>query len=909
MISLSIQEKAHKEALHQIYTSSKLGIGGHLIAILIVAYMLMDKVSSGVILLGLIAHLTTLMGRTLLVIQYKKNQDTILDIKTLNRWQKSYLIGSFLTGLLWGLLPFFIGILTPEYHFLIFAIIIGLGGAGLSTLGLIFPIYLAYLLPMLGITTIWLFLQNETLYVSTALMTLLGIFYYLKTSKRFSHDFKEAYIKTETSKFYLDELRKEHDALVKSNIINHKLTERMELALTGSNTSIVDWNLTNNEFYLSPSWKEMLGYSDDELPNIILTWRERVHKSDKKNLFVSLRRAKNEKREYYENNHRLKHKDGHWVWILGRAQLLYDENGTAVRMVGTHADITKEKELQLKYSQQAQMIEQIHDSVISTDLEGTITSCNYGTELLLGYKSAELVGKHITMIYLKEDFEILGKNIEAVKQNGDYHTTIRLVKKSQEVIDADLSLSLIKDEKGNVIGLVGYSQDITKRKKAEAELLKQKDILDHQAHHDALTGLANRILFNDRLEQSLKKAKRSNTKIAVLFIDLDHFKEINDSLGHAVGDDILKIIASRLNGAIRNEDSIARLGGDEFVVMIDSLTQGQNASLLAQKILTVLAEPITLEGHILYVSSSIGISIYPDDGTNINDLLKFADAAMYKAKDEGRNNFQFYSSEMTELAFERVVMEASLRAALKNDDFLVYYQPQMDAKNDKLVGMEALVRWNHESMGIISPAKFIPLAETTGLIVELDQFVMRTAMKQMVRWYKNGLNPGKLALNLAVKQLQKKDFIDTLQNMLSETECKAEWVELEVTEGKIMNNPEEAIVVLNQISDIGIELAIDDFGTGYSSLSYIKKLPIHKLKIDQSFIRDLPNDIEDAAITKAVISLTQNLNLKVIAEGVETVEQKEFLLKYGCDYIQGYFYSKPVDTDTMTEILTKGFKT
>ncbi|MCD6190146.1 MAG: EAL domain-containing protein [Sulfurimonas sp.] len=680
----------------------------------------------------------------------------------------------------------------------------------------------------------------------------------------------------------------------------------MELALTGSNTSIVDWNLTNNEFYLSPSWKEMLGYKDNELPNIILTWRQRVHKDDKRNLFSSLRRTKNEKKEYFENTHRLKHKDGHWVWILGRAQLLYNENGTAVRMIGTHADITKEKELQLKYSQQAQMIEQIHDSVISTDLEGTITSCNYGTELLLGYKSTELVGKPITTIYLEEDFEILSKNIETVKKDGEHHTTVRLVKKSQEVIDTDLSLSLIKDEKGNVVELVGYSQDITKRKKAEAELLKQKDILDHQAHHDALTGLANRILFNDRLEQSLKKAKRSKSKIAVLFIDLDHFKEINDSLGHAVGDDILKIVTKRLNSTIRNEDSIARLGGDEFVVMVDGLAQGQNASLLAQKILTVLAEPITLEGHILYVSSSIGISLYPDDGASTDDLLKYADAAMYKAKAEGRNNFQFYCSEMTELAFERVVMEASLRAALKNGDFIVYYQPQIDAKKNKLVGMEALVRWKHTTMGMISPAKFIPLAETTGLIIELDQFVMRTAMRQIVQWYKDGLNPGKLALNLAVKQLQQKDFIDTLQNMLRETECKAEWIELEVTEGKIMHNPEDAIVVLNQISDIGIELAIDDFGTGYSSLSYIKKLPIHKLKIDQSFIRDLPDDAEDSAITKAVISLAQNLNLNVIAEGVETVQQRDFLLKNGCNHIQGYFYSKPIDASKIEIILKEG---
>ena len=876
--------------------------------LLVVSFLLIDKIASSIIIYGLSVHIIILLGRTFLVYRYMKVHKRIPDIYHLHNWLKLNMTGAFLTGLSWGLIFFFIDGLTSEYYFLLLTIIVSLAGAGLFTLGTVLPIYLSFILPMFSVTIISLLLHNSTLYTAIAFMSVVGVIYYSFTCRRFAQNFRQVFIEKETSKEYLNILRKEHQSLINSESTNHKLTERMELALSGSNTSIVDWNLINNDFYLSHSWKEMLGYKDNELPNIILTWRERVHRDDRKNLFTTLKKTKDEKQTYYENTHRLRHKNGDWIWILGRAQLLYDENGTAIRMIGTHTDITKEKELQLKYSKQAQMIQQIHDSIISTDLDGFITSCNYGSEFLLGYKSNELVGKHITMLYLKEDFESLEHNINLLKKNGEHHTTVRLVKKSKKVVDADLSLSLIRDEKGNPIEMVGYAQDITKRKQAEAELLRQKDILNHQAHHDALTGLANRILFNDRLEQSLKKAKRSNTKIAILFLDLDHFKEINDSLGHAVGDDILKIVTNRLNSTIRNEDSIARLGGDEFVIMLDGLTQGQNASLLAQKILEVLAQPVTIEGHILYISSSIGISIYPDDGFSTDNLLKYADSAMYKAKEEGRNNFQFYSAEMTELAFERVVMEASLRAALENEDFVVYYQPQVDATNGELVGMEALVRWNHATMGIISPAKFIPLAETTGLIIELDQFVMKTAMKQIVKWYKEGLNPGKLALNLAVKQLQKKDFIQTLQKMLSDTNCKAEWIELEVTEGKIMNNPEEAIVVLNQIGDIGVELAIDDFGTGYSSLSYIKKLPIHKLKIDQSFIRDLPDDVEDSAITKAIISLTQNLSLKVIAEGVETKEQRDFLIDNGCNYIQGYFYSKPVNADTMTEILTKGIK-
>ena len=898
-----------KEALGHVYASAKYGIGGHFVIALIMAVVFQGKLSSSLVLFGLSTHLIVLAGRLYSSYKYSQIKDSVVDIKSIYHWINIYKVGVFLTGTLWGLTFFFVEHLPTEYHFILFATVIGLATAALLTLGYIFSLYLTFILPMITLSTVWMMMQNEAIHTITAVITMLGMAYYIFASRAFSKNFNQLFIEKETSKKNIIELKAEHEALIKSEIANYKLKERMELALKGSNTSIVDWNLTNNTFYISPNWKEMLGYRDEELPNIILTWRERVHRDDRKTLFSSLKKTINEKKEYFENSHRLQHKDGHWVWILGRAQILYDESKTALRMIGTHADITDEKELQLKYSQKAQMIEQIHDSVISTNLEGVITSCNYGTELILGYTSNELVGKHITILYLKEDYELLGKNVQILRKNGEQHSSVRLVKKSQEVMDADLSLSLIKDEKGNVVEMVGYAQDITKRKRAEAEILRQKNILLHQAHHDALTGLPNRILFNDRLEQSLKKAKRSHDKIAILFIDLDHFKEINDSLGHAVGDEVLKIVTKRLNNVVRNEDSIARLGGDEFVVMIDNLLQGQNASLLAQKILEVLAQPVTLEGHILYVSSSIGISIYPDDGSSTDNLLKYADAAMYKAKAEGRNNFQFYSTEMTELAFERVVMEASLRASLENEDFIVYYQPQVDAKNSKIIGMEALVRWNHPTMGVISPAKFIPLAETTGLIIELDQYVMRTAMKQVVQWYDDGLNPGKLALNLAVKQLQKKDFIQTLENMLHETKCKAECIELEVTESQIMNHPEEAIIALNQISDIGVELAIDDFGTGYSSLSYIKKLPIHKLKIDQSFIRGLPTDAEDSAITKAIISLAQNLNLNILAEGVETDEQRKFLLENGCNYIQGYFYSKPVNADAMREILTKGIKT
>jgi diguanylate cyclase (GGDEF)-like protein len=437
------------------------------------------------------------------------------------------------------------------------------------------------------------------------------------------------------------------------------------------------------------------------------------------------------------------------------------------------------------------------------------------------------------------------------------------------------------------------------------ELRKANIKLKTLAHFDSLTGLPNRDLFNDRLSQAIEKAKRHENELALLFVDLDRFKQINDSLGHSLGDKVLKTVATRLNECIRKEDSLARLGGDEFIILMDDLNKGENASLLAQKIIDSVAQPIYIDEHTFYVTASIGISLYPQDDIDMYKLLMYADTAMYKAKNEGRNNFQFYSSEMTALAVDNVVMQANLHSALENGEFVVYYQPQINAETLQHIGMEALVRWEHPSMGLITPSKFLSLAEETGFIVELDQWVMKRAMKQMVQWHRDGFTPGKLALNFSIKQLHKKDFISVFKGMLVETGCNAESLELEIAEGQIMNHPEDAIAVLNRIRDMGIELAIDDFGTGYSSLSYLKRLPIDKLKIDQTFIRGLPDDEEDVGIAKAVIALAKSLKLSVIAEGVETQEQRDFLVEHGCENIQGYFYSKPLLAHEMEKLFLK----
>ncbi len=672
------------------------------------------------------------------------------------------------------------------------------------------------------------------------------------------------------------------------------LKERMELAIEGNRDVVWDWNLITNDLYVTPRWKDIVGYDSKEVPYKIKMWKKYLHPEDRKNVLRDINDNIHGKTEYLDNIHRIYHQDGHWVWIHLRGKTLYDENGTAIRMTGTHRDITQERELQLKNKEQAQIIEQIHDSVISTDLEGNILSWNKGSEILLEYNAKEAIGKHITMIYREEDYSFLQKNIEQLLEYGEQHVEVSLVKKSKDIVIADLSLSLLKDEKGAPIGMIGYSQDITERKKAEKALLEQKNIFHYQANHDALTQLPNRLSFTETLERSLKKAQRKQDKVALLFIDIDHFKKINDSLGHAVGDKVLQEVTKRFNKIIRGSDTLARLGGDEFTVIMENISEGQTASLLAQRLVKSLNVPIVIQKNEFYLSCSIGISLYPDDGNSVENLLKYSDTAMYKAKAEGRDNFQFYCEEMTEIAYQRVIMESNLRTALKNEDFVVYYQPQINAHTNQLIGMEALVRWQHKTMGIISPQQFIPLAESMGLIVELDRYVMKEAMKQVVKWYKEGLNPGILALNLSIKQLQSKDFISTLKNILRETGFKAQWLEFEISESHIMTDPKESIKILNQISEMGIELAIDDFGTGYSSLAYLKKFPIDKLKIDRSFISDLPHDDEDSAITKAVIALAKSLNLKIVAEGVETEEQKDFMLENSCKTIQGYYYSKPL---------------
>jgi len=551
--------------------------------------------------------------------------------------------------------------------------------------------------------------------------------------------------------------------------------------------------------------------------------------------------------------------------------------------------MVKYKDLQSKLSQQ--VFNSQHIAIMLINSQHKIDIVNPYCIELFGYTMDEVLQQDVSIIHLS--MESREKFAKAIEADMSAYGHVSIVYPFKHKNGSVLWLKAFGEALGEDIFL-WTAIDITHEKLLELTLEEQKNQLDYYANHDVLTSLPNRMYFQRYLDVLIGKYSISNNKLALFFLDLDRFKQINDSLGHEIGDHVLIEVASRIKSLVEDDDVVARLGGDEFTIIVQNVDNDIKISALANELIALLSTPICINNQMLYLSCSIGISIYPDDATNYKDLLKYADAAMYKAKEEGRNNFQFYQNEMTQIAFERVIMEAHLREALKNDDFVVYYQPQIDTKSENLVGMEALVRWEHKNLGIVPPSKFISLAEATGLIVDLDRFVMRSAIKQFALWYKNGYKPGKLSLNLTVQQIHQTDFIVELKDMIKDVDFKLEWLTLEVTESQIMKHPDETIKILKQISSMGISLAIDDFGVAYSSLSQLKKLPLDILKIDQSFIRGLPENEQDISIAKAIIALANSLDFKVLAEGVEDKSQRDFLLQEGCDEIQGYYYSRPI---------------
>ncbi len=560
--------------------------------------------------------------------------------------------------------------------------------------------------------------------------------------------------------------------------------------------------------------------------------------------------------------------------------------GLAVQRV--RADMTQR--------QAAAVFESTREGVVITDLTPRILGVNRAYSEITGYLEAEVLGANPSLLKSGrqgEDFyQVMWASLQ---ETGHWQGEIWNRRKNGEVFPQWLAISTVYDSEGLPTNYVGVMTDISQIKQSEAQL-------DHLAHHDPLTSLPNRLLLQSRLEHALERAERYRRQVAVLYIDLDRFKNVNDSLGHPVGDELLQALAQRLRERLREDDTLGRLGGDEFLLLLEDIERSDFAAGVAQSLIDLLEQPFTLpSGYEVYVGASVGISLYPDDGRSVTELIQHADVAMYQAKESGRNTYSFYTPALTLAAHERLDLEARMRRGLAHGEFVLHYQPQRDMKTGALIGCEALLRWNSPEEGLISPARFIPLAEETGLIVPLGEWVLLTACSQARIWLDAGFAPLVMAVNLSVRQLQQRDVVQRIAAILAQTGLPPSHLKLELTESMIMGQGEHALELMQAIKALGVSLSIDDFGTGYSSLAYLKRFPINEVKIDQSFVRDIPHDSSDMEIASAIIGMAHGLNLKVMAEGVETDAQLDFLAKLGCHAYQGFLYSKAVPAAEFTQ--------
>lgn len=492
-------------------------------------------------------------------------------------------------------------------------------------------------------------------------------------------------------------------------------------------------------------------------------------------------------------------------------------------------------------------------------------------------------------------------NDELSSVASEINTMMGIIQSSHEKLEQRVEERTQELQETNV----QLQQEISERKSVEKELIIHKEHLVRLAHYDSLTSLPNRVFFNEILNKALSHASRHDKMIAVLFIDLDRFKTINDALGHTTGDLVLKEIASRFSTVLRAGDVLARLGGDEFIILLNDIGHPKFASPVAEKLLQICAKPVKISNHEFFITTSIGICIYPNDGTSLEDLQKNADMAMYKAKKSGGGIYHYFTQEMNLEAHEHIQMEAALRKAIKNNEFVLHYQPKYNLADGLITGVEALIRWENPQHGMIPPGKFIPLAEETGLIMQIGEWAMREACRANKSWQQSGYQPISVAVNLSPKQFRHQDIAQVVANVLTETGLDAQYLELEITETAVMDSVELAITRLNAIKKMGVHISVDDFGTGYTSISYLKQYPVSVLKIDQNFIKGIPQDPNDLAITAAVIALGHSLGMKVVAEGVETAEQLQYLADHDCDIVQGYYLSRPLPEAKLLTQLNK----
>ncbi len=676
-----------------------------------------------------------------------------------------------------------------------------------------------------------------------------------------------------------------------------RLAEAQHLARLG----YWELDLTSGRLHWSDEVFRIFGLEPGACEPSYETFLEMVHPEDRERVHNAYTQSVAE-HSTYDIVHRLLLGDGTLKYVNERCQTFYDETGRPLRSIGTVQDVSEHHQTQSQIMKLSSALEQIADSVIITNRQGVIEYVNPAFEAITGYAREEAVGRKPNLVKSgRHDRDFYRRLWRTILRGDIFRDMFINRKKNGALYYEEKTIMPLKNSAGEITHFISTGKDITQRMEAEERL-------HHLAYHDMLTDLPNRALFMDRIEHAMQRRRMSGQRLALLFLDLDRFKNINDTLGHDAGDRLLQTVARRITQCVREGDTVARFGGDEFAVLLEDVATTDVASQIASKFNEAIGKVIEVDGHELFVTASIGISFFPDDADTAGILLKNADAAMYRAKDMGRNTYQFYSRDMGSKAFERLSLETSLRHALDRQEFLLHYQPQVDVRSGAILGIETLLRWQHPDLGLVQPMKFIPLLEETGLIVPVGEWILETACRQLKCWQTRHGKAFRLAVNLSGRQFFDPALKLQLERLLQRSDLDPAALELEITETILMQNDKATRDNLGALQELGLRLSIDDFGTGYSSLSYLKRFPIDSLKIDRSFIRDLSTDPDDAAIVSAIIVMAHSLKLEVIAEGVESREQLDFLKTKDCDAMQGYLFSKPLDVETMDRLLEKNVR-
>lgn len=669
--------------------------------------------------------------------------------------------------------------------------------------------------------------------------------------------------------------------------------EQLALAMDAAREGVWDWDLIRDRIYFSEHLANLLDMPCELSASARDEWLQRIHPADRERERTRLETIIAEQAGFYDSSYRMQHSDGQYRWIQSRGKLLLNSHGVPVRFIGMAMDITQRRADEDRLRQATAVFESTQEGVMVTDRHAHIIHINPAFTRITGYNPEEALGKTPALLKSgRHGPQFYSQVKDALRIRGSWSGEIWNRRKDGEIYPQWQCIRSIHDEKGELSQYVAVFSDISAIKRSQNEL-------DYLANHDPLTNLANRLAFNERVTVALNRSLREHSSGAVMLVDLDHFKHINESLGHNIGDQLLKIVGERLQKVLGPQVSLARLGGDEFGVLLEDVPSAEAVATQARALLDSLLQPFEVLDNRLFANASIGICLFPEDATDVAELISHGGSALSKAKSNGRGSYAFYTLGLTHRARQHVELAAALRHALEHDELRVHYQPILDLQSGVTVGVESLVRWQHPQRGLVPPGEFIPIAEENGLIGDIDAWVLEHACRQMQLWKAQGVTLEFIAVNVSSRLFSHGEFDKRVARVLAETGLEPGFLELEVTESAVMDNPDAALDMLIRLRALGVRLAIDDFGTGYSSLLRLKRLPVDKLKIDQGFIAGVPDDKEDVAITLAIIGMARSLGLKVLAEGIEHADQEAFLRANQCDYGQGYLFGRPQPSEQL----------